>query len=707
MREEILDLLKKTQIPQSELEIQKQLNIKIELEELCDELRNMEKAGDIYFTKKNKYTLYQYTHFKVGRLSVSKAGYGFVILQNEPDIHIRSENMNGAIHNDLVAAEYISSDEGKIIKVIDRSLDTIIGEYTVTKDGNGLISIDNPRVKMEIIIDEQHRNNAMPGHKVIVKPYTQIEDNKYYGEVIKILGHKDDVGIDILSKVYEWDIEPNFTEETMKEIESIPLELTDEDRLDKRDLRNLKIVTIDGDDAKDFDDAISISKLENGNYNLGVHIADVSYYVKEGTALGIDAQERATSVYLVDRVIPMLPHQLSNGICSLNPNVDRLAMSCEMEIDPKGTVVKYDIYESVIKSSLRMTYKKANMVLENNEIPEGYKDFVPELNLMAELSKILRKARDNRGQIEFDVSEVKIIVDEEGKPVEIKERERGTGEKLIEDFMILANEIVAEYITNCGYPMIYRIHEVPREKKMIEYISLLKALGNTVNVKGKLDNIRPKQMQEILAGLKGQSDYEMLCEQGLRAMQKAIYSTQNLKHFALASDCYCHFTSPIRRYPDLTIHRVLRKILHKDNMQNEDLKELEKKLAVEAEHSSLKEKNSVECERDVDDMKMAEYMQDHIGEVYNGKISGVIPSGAFVRLDNRIEGKIAIDKFKGDYYLVDEMSQSIFGKKSGKRYKLGDTVKIKVINASKVDSTIDFEIFSGKEEETSDEEKKS
>ncbi len=706
MREEVLDILKKNQIPLSELEIQKKLKEKIDLDKLCEELRKLESTGDIYFTKKNKYTLYEYTHLKVGRLSVNRNGYGFVILNNEPDIHIRKENMNGALHNDLVAAEYISSDEGKIIKVIDRSLNTIIGEFAVGKDGNGYITIDDQRIKMNIEIDDDHRNGAMPGHKVIVKPYTQIDNYNYYGEVVTILGHKDDVGIDILSKVYEWDINPNFSEETLEQVKAIPLDVDANDIKNRRDLREEKIITMDGDDAKDFDDAISIKKLDNGNYNLGVHIADVSHYVKEGTPLGIDAAERGTSVYLVDRVIPMIPHQLSNGICSLNPNVDRFTMTCEMEIDSNANIVKYDVYNSVIRSHLRMTYNKANMVLEKNEIPEGYEDFVEELNMMRDLSKIIRSGRDRRGQIEFDVSEVEIKVDEEGKPIEIKERERGTGEKLIEDFMIAANESVAEYITNCGYPMMYRIHEVPREKRIVEYLTLLKTLGHNVTIKGKLNNIKPKQMQELIASLKGSKDYEVLCEQGLRAMQKAIYSTNNLGHFALASTCYCHFTSPIRRYPDLTIHRVLKMIISGNELSTEELKELENKLVVEADHSSIKEKNSVECERDVDDMKMAEYMQDHIGEVFEGKVSGVIPSGMFVRLTNKIEGRVAIDAFVGDYFIVDEASQSIFGKRSGKRYKLGDIVKVKVVAASKVDSTIDFEMYDGKGE-TKDEEKES
>ncbi|MBQ6283053.1 MAG: ribonuclease R [Bacilli bacterium] len=702
MREEVLDILKKSEIPLTELEIDNRLNNRVSLDKLCEELRTLEKCGDVYVTKKGKYTLYENTHLKVGKLSINKAGFGFVIMENEPDIHIKKENLNGAIHNDLVAAEYISEEEGRIVRILDRSFDTIIGEYT-ENNNVGEIILDDDRVKLTILIDSDHRNSAMPGHKVIVKPYAEIARNKYYGEVIKILGHKDDVGIDILSKVYEHDIEPNFLEETMEEIKNIPDHVEDSEMEGRRDLRNSKIITMDGDDAKDFDDAIGIEKLDNGNYLLGVHIADVTYYVKEGTSLGKDAEERATSVYLVDRVIPMLPHQLSNGICSLNPGVDRLTMSCDMEIDSNGKVVNYDVYEAVINSKLRMTYNKANDYLERGIINEGYENFTKELDMMAELSKILRKRRDDRGQLNFDVPEVKIKVDDECKPIEIGERERGVGEKLIEDFMIVANETVAEYITNIGYPMMYRIHEIPKDKKIREYFMLLKSLGHNVKIKGKITEIKPKQMQEVLDSLRDSKDYEMLSELGLRSMQKAIYSIENLGHFGLASKCYCHFTSPIRRYPDDTVHRVLKMILHGVELSGRDLIDLEKKLEREAAHSSLKERNAVECERDVEDMKMAEYMLNHIGEVFEAKVSSVVPSGMYVMLSNRIEGRVHVGSMKGDYYIVDEVGQSIIGKKSGKKYRLGDSVTVKCVEASKVEGTIDFELV----KEINDEEEKS
>lgn len=688
MKDDILDVLRKSENPLTEIEIQDKLNVS--LDKLCEELRTMEKCGDVYVTKKGKYTLYENTHLKVGRLSVSKKGFGFVLMEGEPDIHIKKENMNGAIHNDLVVCEYISEEEGKIIRILDRSLDTVIGEYAVNEEGKGYIIVDDSRIKMYIIIDENHRNGAMPGHKVIVKPYAQIHNNKYYGEVIKILGHKDDVGIDILSKVYEHDIEPNFSDETIEELKNIPDEVDVDDLIGRKDLRFEKIITMDGDDAKDFDDAISISKLDNGNYKLGVHIADVTHYVKEGTSLFKDAKERATSVYLVDRVIPMIPHKLSNGICSLNPHVDRLTMTCEMEINSSGKVVNYDVYESVINSKLRMTYNKANLFLEKNIVSEGYEDFTNELKLMSELSAIIRKRRDDRGQVNFDVPEVKIIVDEECKPIKIGKRERGTGEKLIEDFMICANETVATHIFYMDLPFVYRIHGEPNEEKINNFIRFVGLLG--YKVKGKFDKITPKAMQDLLDQLKDKEEFHMLSSLLLRSMQKAVYDKNNIGHFGLASDCYTHFTSPIRRYPDTTVHRLLRTYLFNKDMSKDTIDFWERRLPFLTEHSSSKERDAAECEREVDDMKKAEYMTNHIGEEYTGMVSGVMSFGMFVELDNLVEGLIKLDTIKGDYYTFDAETFTLRGKKDKRGFRLGDRVKVKVIGANKEAKTVDFEL---------------
>ena len=604
MKDDILDVLRKSENPLTEIEIQDKLNVS--LDKLCEELRTMEKCGDVYVTKKGKYTLYENTHLKVGRLSVSKKGFGFVLMEGEPDIHIKKENMNGAIHNDLVVCEYISEEEGKIIRILDRSLDTVIGEYAVNEEGKGYIIVDDSRIKMYIIIDENHRNGAMPGHKVIVKPYAQIHNNKYYGEVIKILGHKDDVGIDILSKVYEHDIEPNFSDETIEELKNIPDEVDVDDLVGRKDLRFEKIITMDGDDAKDFDDAISISKLDNGNYKLGVHIADVSHYVKMGSAIEKEAYSRGTSVYLANTVIPMLPHILSNGICSLNEDVDRLAMSCEMEIDPTGKIVDSDIFPSIIRSRKKMTYKNVNKILEDGVIPEGYEPFAKDLLEMGKLAKILRKEKVGRGYIEFDIDEAKIIVDEKGEAIDVVKRYRGAGENLIEDFMIAANETVASTIYFMDLPFVYRIHGEPNEEKIESFKKLLRVLGYKVE---KTDKITPKVMQKILDDLKDKKEFYVLSNLLLRSMQKATYDPNNIGHFGLASKCYTHFTSPIRRYPDLTVHRLLKKYLIEHDMSPETITYLESILPELTSHASKQERLAVECERAVDDMKKAEYIK--------------------------------------------------------------------------------------------------
>ena len=460
------------------------------------------------------------------------------------------------------------------------------------------------------------------------------------------------------------------------------------------------IFTIDGDDTKDIDDAISLDILENGHYKLGVHIADVSYYSKEGSALDKEAALRGTSVYLVDRVIPMYPHKLSNGICSLNPNVVRLAISCVMEIDEKGNTVDYEIFESYIKSRIQMTYKKVNKVIEEDIIPEGYEEFADKLKEMNELSKIIRKNKDERGYINFDVDEAKILVDENCHPIDVVLRNRGRGENMIEDFMICANECVATHIFYMQLPFIYRVHEEPKEEKISNYMSYLAAMGIQVN--GKVNDVRPKTMQRLLKSLEGNPKYPILADQLLRSMQKAIYLPENLGHYGLASKCYTHFTSPIRRYPDTTVHRLLRTYLFKGEISQETVKKWEMKLPEIADHSSEMERESIECERDVDDMKMAEYMEDHIGDEFEGMISGVANFGMFVRLPNLIEGMVRITDMN-DYYKYDEISQTLTGEKKHKRYSLGDQVRVKVINASKEARSIDFALVEG---DSNEEEKK-
>ena len=625
---------------------------------------------------------------------MNKKGFGFVeVSGEEEDIFIAPDNINKALNNDTVIVEILNKNsgekrEGRIVKTLERDLSTIVGEIYFKKD-KGYIIPDDKKLDIRLEIDRDKSHGAVDGHKVVVKILRNITKNRYKGEVVRIIGHKNDPGVDILSIVCKYEINDTFPEEVIEELDSIPEEVREQDKKGRKDLTDVTIFTIDGDDTKDIDDAISVEKLKNGNYKLGVHIADVSYYVKEGSPLDKEAMDRGTSVYLVDRVIPMLPHKLSNGICSLNPGVERLAISCVMEIDNNGKTVDYEIFPSIIKSRLQMTYKKVNQVIEKNEIPEGYEPFVNDLKLMDELSQIIRKAKINRGYIDFDVDEAKIIVDENCHPTDIVLRNRGRGENLIEDFMIQANECVATHIFYMDLPFIYRVHEYPKEEKIRDFISFVQSLGYTVKFNTK--DISPKAIQNLINQLKDKKEFKVLSSLLLRNMQKAIYLPQNLGHYGLASKCYTHFTSPIRRYPDTTVHRLLRTYLFNDDMSNQTINKWQEKLVYIAENSSFKERESVECEREVEDMKMAEYMEDHIGEEYKGIISGVTNFGMFIQLDNLVEGLIHVNDMK-DYFSFDEVTQSLIGERTKEKFTLGDEVLIKVKAASKEAKTIDFEL---------------
>ncbi len=478
-----------------------------------------------------------------------------------------------------------------------------------------------------------------------------------------------------------------FSEEVMHEVDLLPNGVKEEEIIGRRDLRGELIFTIDGDDTKDIDDAISIEVLENSNYKLGVHIADVSYYVKENTKIDEEAYDRGTSVYLADRVIPML----SNGICSLNPNVDRLAISCEMEINHKGEVVSYDIFESVINSKKQMTYKCVNKILEENVVPEGYEPFVDSLTKMLELANILRDYRTRRGCIDFNIDEAKIIVNEKGEAIDVVLRNRGVGEKLIEDFMIAANETVATCIYFMELPFVYRIHGEPNEEKINNFLKFINILGYKVN--GKIKDITPIEMQKILGQLSDKKEFPILSKLLLRSMQKAVYDRNNIGHFGIASKCYTHFTSPIRRYPDTTVHRLLRTYLFEHKVDNDTVEYWEHKLPFLTEHASSKERDSIECEREVDDMKKAEYMEKHIGEEYDGIISSIMSFGIFVELPNLVEGLVKIDDLTDDTYIFDEETFSLRGAKNKRGYRLGDSVKVKVKAANKEAKTVDFLII--------------
>lgn len=695
MENTILEILKKENKAYSvhELEDIMQIHDVDGLKELLKTLNKMEDELVVYRSNKDKYMLFNNSHLKIGRLIGHRKGFGFVDIEGDEDVYVSSSNMNGAIHLDRVIVEITSKKgmqlEGRIVRVIDRNLKQVVGELCA-KDNVYYLKSDENKLNVQIIIEKNKTLGAVEGHKVLVKITGRIKDNKYHGEVVKILGHKNDPGVDILSIVAKYGIHDTFSDEVMKEVDEIPNEVLPEEYDGRRDLRDVEIFTIDGDDTKDIDDAISIKKLDNGNYSLGVHIADVSYYVKENTKLDDEAYERGTSVYLADRVIPMLPHKLSNGICSLNPGVDRLAMSCVMEIDHKGDVVSYDIFESVIKSRKQMTYKNVNKYLEEGIVPEGYEPFTNSLSLMEELAKILRANKERRGYIDFDIDEAKIIVNDKGEAIDVKLRERGTGEKLIEDFMIAANETVASCIYFMELPFVYRVHGEPSEEKIDNFLKFISVLGYHVN--GKTKDLHPKTMQNILEQLKDKKEYHILASVLLRSMQKAVYDKTNIGHYGLASKCYTHFTSPIRRYPDTTVHRLLRKYLFKHQIDNDTINYWENKLVVLTEHVSQKERDSIDCEREVDDMKMAEYMMKHIGEEFDGIISSVTSFGMFIELPNLIEGLVKLEDMKDDTYVYDETRFCLKGTSKKKIYRLGDNVRVIVKNASKEAKTIDFEL---------------
>ena len=702
MREEIIELLGKEKRALSATEICDKLNLNTagELKKLLDDLRILEEGYTVYRSNKDKYMLFENSHLLKGRLSVNKKGFGFVIVDGrDEDIYIDAKNMNGALNNDLVVVEELKGQngkktEGRVVKVLKKENNLIVGEYKII-DGNPHFIPDDKKLRMEIILDNKDLDDLVDGHKIQVSIVKEMGKYKYLGEVVKIIGHKNDPGVDILSIIYDHGINDVFTDEVMEEVNALPSEVLDSDRKGRKDLTDMTIFTIDGDDTKDIDDAISISK-KGENYILGVHIADVSYYVKEGTALYKEAYSRGTSVYLVDRVVPMLPHKLSNGICSLNPNVDRLAISCIMEITPNGKIVSHDIFESVIRSRIQMTYKKVNKILNDEETPEGYEPFKDDLKLMWELAKILRKEKLARGYLDFDVDEPKILVDENCKPYDVVLRERGKGENMIEDFMIAANETVAEHVFYMGLPFVYRVHEVPDNEKVEEFLNSISMLG--YHIVGDRNFVYPKSMKKILDQLRDKEGFEILSTLLLRCMKKAVYKPENLGHYGLASKCYTHFTSPIRRFPDTTVHNLLRKYIFNepnDKELNRLIEYWEENLPALCDHASEKERDSIDCERDVESMKMAEYMEGHIGEEYDGTISSVMNFGLFVQLDNMIEGLVHISEIKGDYYTFDETTHTLRGEKKGKMYKLGQKVRVVVTNASKENSTIDFNLVEG------------
>ena len=698
MREEILELLKDGKALDM-LDISKKLGYTKDMDELlASKLTEMVNNYDLHLSNKGRYMLFKDNtkndnYFK-GKFMDTNGTYGFVRVEGmTDDIFVSGNKTMGAINGDevLVYVTKGSKDgkkmEGEIVKIINREVNNKVGEI-YHYDGKTMVSLDDKKFKKLIWLkNNPETNRLVDGDKVIVSFTGSKQDKDYIqANLVKRIGHITDPGIDILSIVADHEIETEFSDEYLDELAKLPTSVTEEDLVDRRDLRDKIIFTIDGDDTKDIDDAISYEKLENGNYKLGVHIADVSYYIKENSVLDLEARKRGTSTYLVDRVIPMFHHQISNGICSLNPDEDRLAFSCEMEIDPKGKLVDYEIFPSVIHSRLQMTYKKVNEILEHDTVPEGYEEYASVLKDMQDLAHIIRAERTKRGAIDFDTNEAKIIADETGKPIDVILRDRGEGEKLIEDFMIRANETVASHFFYLDLPSLYRIHGMPDEERLDKFLKVLSGLG--ISIKADLKNMKPKVVQAIVEELKKYPEFRVLATKLLSCMDKAIYSPENIGHFALALLIYTHFTSPIRRYPDLMIHRMLRKyFFSKEGITQEAIEHFREILGDIGIHSSEAERNSDDCERDVEEMKMAEYMEDHIGDEYEGMISGITNFGMFVQLDNMIEGLIPYESFDHDFDFDRDLEMV---KIDNKLFKLGKRIKVRVESALKDESQIDF-----------------
>lgn len=694
MKDKIINILKNETKAKSVIEINDKLGLNTvdELKELENTLEGMTKDGILHESKQHEFLLMCNTKtLQCGILHINKNGNGFVeVGDGKPDIFIKAERLNRAINNDFVEVDFFSNHgemEGKIIKVLKRDLKNVVGEMIKIK--NKLVfKPDDEKLNIIVKLTKDSTRQCVEGHKVLVNIFKEIGTRTFLGKVVKIIGHKNDPRVDIISIALKHGIEIDFNESVIEELKVIPNEVSTEELKNRKDLTEEMIFTIDGDDTKDIDDAISVVKNKD-NYILGVHIADVSHYVKVGSSLYETAFSRGTSCYLADTVIPMIPHQLSNGICSLNPDVIRLTISCEMTINGNGKIIDYNIFPSYIRSKIQMTYKNVNKILMENIIPEGYNPYVNTLKIMNELAKILRKEKESRGYIDFGIDEAKVIQDQNGKAIDIVKRTTGDGEKLIEDFMIAANETIATHINNMDLPFIYRVHDIPNSDKIEDFKNLLKQLGYKINT--NLNKITPITMQKVLNELRDKKEFTILSDMLLRSMKKAIYSTNNIGHFGLALQNYTHFTSPIRRFPDLTVHRLLRTYLFENRMDMETINFNQKYLIDVASNSSEMEVASIEAERDVLAMKMAEYMEGNIGKEYKGIISGVTNFGLFVELDNLIQGLVHISSLDGYYEYVPEIL-SLVRDDNAKKYRIGDEVTIVVINANKENSTIDFEL---------------
>lgn len=700
-----------------EIAEQLQLQQSKDFKQLVQTIAIMEREQLVTFTKKGKIRLPQKNVAIEGIFRANDRGFGFVTIDSEePDVYIPKEAVNFAMDGDTVAIDIVQpadpftdrGAEGKVVAIIHRAVTQVVGEFMAYDEQEvaetDLYGYAIPKDKKMAGLTF---NIAAQGIKpvdgsIVIIEVTHYPEKEYpkslEGLVKKVVGHKNDPGMDILSIVVAHGIPTSFSEAVLAEADQVPDIISEKDLAGRRDLRDQQIVTIDGEDAKDLDDAVTVRKLTNGNYFLGVHIADVSYYVTEGSLLDQEAYERGTSVYLTDRVVPMIPQRLSNGICSLNPNVPRLTMSCEMEISLEGTIVAHEIFQSVIQTTERMTYTAINEIIEE-ECPETsarYKELLPMFDEMRKLHQILEQRREQRGAISFEDREAEVVVDSAGRPEEILLRSRGVGERLIESFMLAANETVAKHFNDQKLPFIYRIHEQPKEEKMQRFFDFAAVFG--ILVKGTKTDITPKDLQKVLEQVNERPEEAVINTMLLRSMQQARYSEDNYGHYGLAAEDYTHFTSPIRRYPDLIVHRLIR------SYSNGEVTEAKKEkwaqaLPEIADHSSKMERRAVEAEREVDAMKKAEFMADKIGEEYEGIISSVTRFGLFVELPNTIEGLIHVNRLKQDYFHFIENHMALVGERTGMTLKIGQKVKVKVEKSDPETREIDFELVAAEEVE--------
>ena len=667
-------------------------------------LKSMEKEGLIVKTKKDRYALPERLGLITGTLQAHQKGYGFLIpdKEGEKDVFIPSNSINGALNGDKVLVQITREDkngkkrEGEVEKIITRANKRLVGTYEDSRNF-GFVVAEDTRISQDIFISKKDKNGAHDGDIVVVEITKWPEKRRSpEGIVVEVLGKKGDKGLDILTIIKKYGLPEEFPAKVLNFADNIPDTIDEKEIKRRTDLRDLRMVTIDGEDAKDLDDAVSIERLDNGNYKLGVHIADVSHYVREKNPLDKEALKRGTSVYLIDRVIPMLPKKLSNGICSLNPRQDRLALSCIMTINHKGKVLDYEIMESVIKTNERMTYTDVTKILKDHdeELMKRYDYLIDDFKAMEELCLILRNKRLRRGAIDFEFEEAKITLDEKGKPIDIRPYEREIANRMIEEFMLVCNETIAEHMYWTKLPFVYRIHENPDEERLEKFKEFIFNLGYYVKWNGE---VRPMDLQKILDEFKGKKEEVVVSTLLLRSMMQARYSPENVGHFGLAAEYYCHFTSPIRRYPDLQIHRIIKEHLN-GKIDDKRAIKLTNLVDYASKQSSETERIAQDAEREVDDLKKAEYMLDRIGEEFTGIVSSVTSFGMFVELPNTIEGLVHITALDDDYYVYDESHLCLIGEKTKKIYKLGDTVRVSCCKVDIPNREIFFELLDCEEE---------